>query len=50
MNFINSLLNHVILPCPGAVVVTSTVCKMIGQCMCVNSNTVLDYFTFSIYA
>jgi len=42
MNFMNSLLNHILLS--SAVVVTSTVCKMIG----VNRNTVLEYFTFSI--
>jgi len=42
MNFINSLLNHIVLS--SVVVVTSTLCKMIG----VSRNTVLEYFTFSI--
>jgi len=42
MNFINSLLSHIVLS--SAVVVTSTLRKMIG----VNRNTVLEYFTFSI--
>ena len=40
----NYVLNHTALFC--TVVVMSTVCMMIGQC--VNSNTVLDYFSFSI--
>jgi len=42
MNFINSLLNHIVLS--STFVGTSTLCEMIG----VNSNTVLKYFTFSI--
>ena len=43
MNFTNSLLNHIVLF--SAVEVMSTVCTMIV----VNKNTVLEYFTFSIY-
>jgi len=42
MNFINYLLNHIVLS--SSVVVTSTLCEMIG----VNRNTVLEYFTLSI--
>ena len=42
MNFINTLLNHIVLS--NTVVGTSTFCDMIG----VNSNTVLEYFAFSI--
>jgi len=43
MNFMNSLLNHIVLS--SSVVVTSILCTMIG----VNRNAVLEeYFTFSI--
>jgi len=42
MNFINSLLNHIVLS--STVEGKSTLCKMTG----VNGNTVLEYFTFSI--
>jgi len=42
MNFINSLLNHIVLS--SDVVVTSTLCMMIG----INRHTVLEYFNFSI--
>jgi len=40
----NALLTHIVLS--SAVVMTSTVCKMIV----VNRNTVLEYFAFSILA
>jgi len=43
MNLINSLLNHNIV-LSSAVVVTSALCKMIGD----NRHTVLEYFTFRI--
>jgi len=43
MNFINSLLDHIVLS--SAVVVTSTACKMTD----VNKNAVLEYFTYFQY-